>query len=66
MRNLTFVSETVGNGSMGTHIYELEPHHFLQYLGDFYPMPMVYPLCCMFSKLSFFIFCTRLSPVRIY
>lgn len=51
---------------MGTLIYELELHRFLQYMVDFYPMPIIYPLCCMFAKLSLMIFYTRLSPVRIY
>lgn len=62
----SFVPGTVMNGAMGTHIYELELSRFLQYMVDFYPMPIIYPLCCMFAKLSLMVFYTRLNPDRAY
>lgn len=51
---------------MGTHAYELEITKFLEYERDFYPMPIIYPLCCMFAKLSLVCFYTRLSPLLPY
>lgn len=51
---------------MGTHAYELELEDFLQYLKDFYPMPIVYPLCLMFAKLSLIVFFSRLSPAYYF
>jgi hypothetical protein len=46
---------------MGTHAYELELSRLLEYSKKFYPMPIIYPLCCMFAKLSLIFFYGRLS-----
>lgn len=57
---------TVADGSMGTHAYELELSKFLQYMRDFYPMPIIYPLCVMFAKCSLLVLYTRLNPFLPY
>lgn len=57
---------TVAQGLMGTHAYEMELSKFLLYDKEFYPMPIIYPLCMMFGKLSLLVFYTRLSPVLAY
>jgi len=57
------ILRTVAQGLMGTHAYEMEISRFLEYDKEFYPMPIVYPLCMMFGKLSLLVFYLRLSPV---
>ncbi|KAH8667107.1 hypothetical protein BX600DRAFT_436472 [Xylariales sp. PMI_506] len=44
----------------------MELSKFLEYMKDFYPMPIIYPLYLIFAKMSLMIFYTRLSPVRVY
>ncbi|KAK8139407.1 hypothetical protein PG984_002787 [Apiospora sp. TS-2023a] len=61
-----FILRTVADGTMGTHAYELELPRFMKFLFDFYPMPIIYPLCCMFAKMSLMYFYTRLNPSRLY
>lgn len=56
----------VAEGTMGTHAYELELDRILDYSRDFYPMPIIYPLCCMFAKLSLVVFYGRLSNALAY
>ncbi|KAH8819336.1 hypothetical protein F5884DRAFT_717660 [Xylogone sp. PMI_703] len=60
------ILRTVVNGSMGTHAYEMVLDKFLTYLHNFYPMPIIYPLCITAAKLSLLIFYIRLSPVQLY
>lgn len=43
-------------------MYELELGKFLEFMLDFYPMPIVYPLCMMFTKFSLLVFYLRISP----
>ncbi|KAK8026408.1 hypothetical protein PG991_003464 [Apiospora marii] len=51
---------------MGTHAYELELPRFMKLMFGFYPMPIIYPLCCIFAKTSLIYFYTRLNPSRVY
>lgn len=51
---------------MGTHAYEMVLEKFLRFQKDFYPMPIIYPLCIMFAKASLMLFYLRLDPAPAF
>ena len=51
---------------MGTHAFEMVLDKFIDFEFNFYPMPIIYPLCIMFAKASLLSFYLRLDPSRTF
>jgi hypothetical protein len=51
-------------GWMGTHAWEMPIEEFAKFMRAFYPMPIVYPLCILFAKLTLLLVYLRLNPAR--